>query len=108
GDLSLTKTGFQSNVRYRISAIDNTEGYISLDDGEIFRVTGNSEWQSAAKVDHFLSCGYHLTTEAHICARPAPVPSVFPHKTSCYLAVPDFSNHIQLFRAGRQGSLDPI
>ncbi len=77
GDCTMTETGFQSDTRFIISEIDNEELYVSRADGDIIKVVGENSWRAPATIKPYHSSGYHLTTEAHIAARPAPVPSVF-------------------------------
>ena len=108
GNRVLTETGFQSDTRFIISEVGKEQMYVSGADGETFRVRTSDKWHSPSKVEPLLSSGYHLTTEAHIAARPAPVPSVFRDETGCYLSVPDFANNIHLFRSNTEGNLTPI
>src|SRR5581483_3666085 len=69
--------------------------YVSERDGAIKKIS------AARGTEHFLSCGYHLTTEAHIAARPGPVPCVVRWEESRYLIIPDFSNRIHILSADR-------
>ncbi|MFI5200812.1 MAG: FG-GAP repeat domain-containing protein [Candidatus Kapaibacterium sp.] len=76
---------------YRIAHFAKDSIYLTEANGDINRLT-------TAGPEHFLSCGYHLTTEAHIAARPGAVPTVASWNGTRYLAAPDFANNIHLFR----------
>ncbi len=82
----------QPDLSYRIASISQGTIYLTEANGTIVRLT-----KEGAR--HFLSCGYHLPTEAHIAARPGPIPTMATWNGARYLAVPDFANGIRLFES---------
>jgi len=90
--LKLEGLDFHSKLPFRIAHTEEDTIYISRSDGEIIRVTSSG-------TKHFLSCGYHLTTEAHIAARPGPTPVIFEEENIHFLAVPDFANNVNVYKA---------
>ncbi|HZK76990.1 MAG TPA: VCBS repeat-containing protein, partial [Candidatus Kapabacteria bacterium] len=87
-----------TNEPYRIAHVAPGALYLSDASGDITRLT-------SAGPQHFLSCGYHLTTEAHIAARPGSTPTMAAWNGARYLAVPDFANFVHVFK--HDGSAQP-
>ena len=87
----------EKNVSYRIAHIGEGSIYITQSSGEILRAT-------PAGSENFLSSGYHLTTEAHIAARPGLVPTVAEWNGGRYLAVSDFSGNILVWKSNGEKS----
>ncbi len=83
-----TDKGHQTD---RIAHISQDALYITPAAGSLVKLTPHGP-------QHFLSCGYHLSTEAHIAARPGNTPTVAEWNGARYLAVPDFANSIHIFR----------
>jgi len=86
---------------YRIAHIVEDSIYLTEANGEIIQLTD-------AGPQHFLSCGYHLTTEAHISARPGSMATMASWSGARYLAVPDFANSIHLLQSIGNGLPKPI
>jgi hypothetical protein len=95
-DLKVESIDFVSGHPFRIAHIDDEAIYITKANGDVVRVRDSGS-------EHFLSCGYHLTTEAHISARPGITPVVFCSDSERYIAVPNFSNGVNIYR-GNQGA----
>ncbi len=89
-DLQLSSFGFTSEQPYRVALMEHDRILVSQANGELLQVTKSG-------TQHFLSCGYHLTTEAHIAARPGLQPTVFIENGKHYLACPDFSGAISIY-----------
>ncbi|HET6400829.1 MAG TPA: FG-GAP-like repeat-containing protein [Candidatus Kapabacteria bacterium] len=106
-DLALSRVGDGTNGSdrtdrsYRVAHIAKDSLYLTEANGDITRLT-------AAGPQHFLSCGYHLTTEAHIAARPGSMATVAFWNGVRYLAVSDFANHVHLFKNDASGQPKPI
>ena len=89
-DLRLAPLNTKLSYPFRIAYVDNERLFITQPDGTIVRITDSAR--------HFLSCGYHLTTEAHIAARPGIQPTIFSDASATYLAAPDFAGNIKVFQ----------
>ncbi|HEY3874290.1 MAG TPA: VCBS repeat-containing protein, partial [Candidatus Kapabacteria bacterium] len=94
-DYSLTQTwsGPPSKDLFRVALFSKDTIYLSHSDGDVTKITPRN---SAP----FLSCGYHLTTEAHIAARPGSIPTLAEEKGVRYLLAPDFSGNIHPYTHG--------
>jgi hypothetical protein len=91
-NLTLTPLGYKSDGSYRVVLVEQDRVLISEVNGDLIKIRKN-EWR------HFLSCGYHLTTEAHIAARPGSTATVASWNGARYLAVPDFSGNVYIFKS---------
>ncbi len=81
----------QAQNKYRVASFAGDSVFLSHSNGELTKITPEGSRS-------FLSCGYHLTTEAHIAARPGSTATVAEENGNRYLTVPDFSGNIHLFR----------
>ncbi len=95
-NLLLEPLGYKSDDPYRVALAEQGRVLVSESVGNLIKVT-------KSRAQHFLSCGYHLTTEAHIAARPGSMPTVAHWNGTRYLAVPDFSGNIHLFKSDLEG-----
>ena len=90
-DLTLEPLGYKSDQSYRVALAEQDRVLVSEANGDMIEVTREGS-------QRFLSCGYHLTTEAHIAARPGSTATVARWNGERYLAVPDFSGNVHIFK----------
>ncbi len=95
-DMSLEPIGYNSDQSYRVALAEHDRVFVSEANGNLIKVTKDSS-------RHFLSCGYHLTTEAHISARPGSMATVATWNGSRFLAIPDFSGNVRVFKSNEKG-----
>jgi hypothetical protein len=91
-NLTLKPLGYASHQSYRVALAGEDLVLVSEANGDLIKITNDGP-------HHFLSCGYHLTTEAHISARPGSTATVANWKGDRYLAVPDLSGNIHVFKS---------
>lgn len=94
--LSLQSLGYKASQSYRVALAEQDRVLISEANGDLVKITKDGP-------QHFHSCGYHLTTEAHISARPGSTATVASWKGARYLAVPDFSGNVQVLKNDGNG-----
>jgi len=99
-DLSVQPLNYPANDNYKIGLLENDRILISEQDGRIVQLKDGA-------AAHFLSSGYHLTTEAHISARPGPSVTFASIDQLGYVSLPNFSNQIHILR-NRNRKLEPI
>jgi FG-GAP-like repeat len=92
----LEPLGYKSHDSYRVVLAETDHILVSEANGNLIKITKEGP-------QHFLSCGYHLTTEAHISARPGSIARVAIGNGARYLAVPDFSGNIHIFKSDHKG-----
>jgi len=90
----------KSQWTYRVALMENNRIIVSEADGSLKQI-------SPTGTRHFLSCGYHLTTESHIAARLGVIPTVFADGLKRYLVTPDFAGNITIFEK-RNNTLQSI
>ncbi|HWF44171.1 MAG TPA: VCBS repeat-containing protein [Candidatus Kapabacteria bacterium] len=98
-DLTVTSVAENLSLPFRIAHTQENFILVTQSGGSIIKIATPNPPKVIAE------CGYHLTTEAHISARPGIVPTIFASENSRYLAIPDFANNINVFRAN--GSKTP-
>jgi WD40 repeat protein len=75
-----------------------------VSDEAIFLTSANGTMlQLGSNVTKQLQTGYHLTTEAHISARPGAVATVISHEGTSRIFVPTFSDEILCLQPGAAG-----
>jgi hypothetical protein len=92
-DLTVTSIAANLSLPFRIAHIEDDFILVTQSGGNIVKIPPSDSPRVIAE------CGYHLTTEAHISARPGIVPTIFASQGSRFLAIPDFANNILIFRA---------
>jgi hypothetical protein len=95
-NLALVLFGYKSSQGYRVVFAEEDRVIVSEANGDLVKITKDGK-------KHFLSCGYHLTTEAHISARPGSTATVASWNGIRYLAVPDFSGDVHIFKSDGSG-----
>ena len=91
----------QSRETYRVALFEKDRIIISQSNGDLLNIYPEGS-------HHFLSCGYHLTTEAHIAARPGPVATVAAWNGAHYLSIPDFSGNIHIFTSASNNTPEKV
>jgi len=102
-ELDIPQLGYgtlRSHGTYRVALMEPDRIIISEANGNLTQITPKG-------IQHFLSCGYHLTTESHIAARPGIIPTVFAEGLKRYLVTPDFAGNIKIFEK-KNGTLQSI
>ncbi len=95
-DLILEPLKYKSQASYRVALAEQNRVLVSEANGHLIRIASEGP-------ERFLSCGYHLTTEAHISARPGSVATVAVWNNERYLAVPDFSGAVHIYKNKESG-----
>lgn len=90
--LALEPLGYKASQNYRVALAERDRVIVSEANGDLVKISKDG-------AQHFLSCGYHLTTEAHISARPGSMATVAIWKSARYSAVPDFSGNVHVYKS---------
>ena len=91
-NLVVAPLGYKSSQNCRVALAEQDRMLVSEPNGDLVKIERDG-------ARHFLSCGYHLTTEAHISARPGSIATVTVWNGARYLAVPDFAGNIHILKS---------